>query len=63
MIVLDPTKVFARLRPHTHGVAASPEDNTNTGGVFSAIMLEPLGIAGDKSPGGSPKHAAFNPME
>ena len=56
--VLDPAKVFARLRPHAQGVAASPEDCTNTGGVFKVIMLEPLGIAGDKSSGASPKHAA-----
>ena len=61
--VLDPAKVFARLRPHTQGVAASPEDSTNTGGVFKVIMLEPLGIAGDKSSGASPKHADELPMK
>ena len=63
MIVRDPAKVFARLRPHTHGVAASPVDSTKTGGVFNAIMLEPLGIAGDKSSGLSPKHADELPMK
>ena len=54
----DLAKVFARDRPQIQGVAASPVDSTNTGGVFKAIVLDPVGIAGDKSSGASPKHAA-----
>ena len=51
----DRAKLFAMLLPQTQGVAESPVESTNIGGVAREIGLVPLGDAGDMS-AGRPAH-------